>query len=71
MKRLFSEDKQETYTEEALALSLKAKTVLEPLIAEWSNMGFSIRDIEYVLHSEVLELCLMSIIGWNTEVKPT
>lgn len=58
-KRLF--DSRDRYTLEGRSFSASAGVALQPLIQHWKNSGYSVRDMEAVLHDEVSILCLQEL----------
>jgi hypothetical protein len=58
-KRLF--DNRDRYTVEGRHFSANAGTSLQPLIQQWKRYGYSVRDLESILHNEVSTLCLQEL----------
>lgn len=63
MKRLFTEDKRESYTEDGFNLSCEVDRAIRPIAEKYADMGFSIRDIDNIMTSEVCSVCLRIILG--------
>lgn len=64
MKRLFKKDRRESYTKEASQLDSEATMALCPIIDKYRKMGYSLRDIEYVINSAINCECVSRLIGW-------
>jgi hypothetical protein len=60
VKRLFNDD--ERYTSIALDLDLEASRVIAPLFKKYIQLGFSIREIEYVIDKTVIDVSCLEII---------
>lgn len=52
-KSLFKDDTGETWTPEAITLCNDVKNVLAPIIAKAMADGYKMRDVAYVVQSEV------------------
>jgi len=61
MKRFF--DEHEEYTPDGLAFAGEAGKALKPIIQYWTNMGYSIREMHYLIDSEATILTLDKLIG--------
>jgi len=62
MKSLFTDDNAESYNEDAIALSKEAGIAIGKIVRKYAEMGFSVRDIEYILESEVTAECLSILV---------
>jgi hypothetical protein len=63
MLRLFNKD--ERYTPIALDLDLEAGNLLRPLFRKYIEMGFPIREIEYIIERAVLDTSNIEILDWG------
>jgi len=63
MKHLFNDD--DRYTDEALSLDAEIQHVMTPIIKKYFDKGYSVRDIEYILHGTVTCVCLDKIMDEN------
>jgi hypothetical protein len=62
MKRLFTEDERESYTDDGFNLSCEVDRAIRPIAEKYADMGFSIRDIDNIMTSEVCSVCLDVIL---------
>lgn len=62
MKRLYSEDQRETYTEDGQALDYEVAQALKPIISKWVAKGFSLRDIRSILSATVSDQILDQLL---------
>lgn len=65
MKSLFSEDKHESFTAEAMDLDRRIGAALSPIVDDAVKQGYSLRDVHYIINMTALDLCLSQLIGWN------
>ncbi len=62
MKHLFEDNRREMYTKEATNLGCEIQRAIEPIICKYHDMGFSARDISYVIQSEGFGICVDLLI---------
>ena len=60
MKRLFND--KDNWSDEANALQHEATLLLKPLIEKYQNLGFSVREIDYVLSNAISMECVHVLI---------
>ena len=61
MKHLFNDD--DRYTQEAQDLHAEVSNAIVPIIKKYSDMGYSVRDIQYVVQGAGFDACLDIMIG--------
>lgn len=62
MKRLFSDDDREDWTNEARELDAETCDALRPIVQKWAAKGYSLREIGYILHSGATDVVLCELI---------
>jgi len=66
MKRLFN-DPWETYTEDGNNLHDSVRELLRPIVDKYMADGFSIRDVENVMHGAMSEIVAYSVLTRNAK----
>jgi len=57
-KNLFADDSHESWTNESITMASNVRKALEPIIQQAVLDGYKMRDVAYVMHSEVDSLTL-------------
>jgi hypothetical protein len=63
--KLFMDNKAENYTHEASDLDYEAAMMLRPLFKKYIDMGFKIRDIQYIVTGAVTDTALIELLEWH------
>lgn len=65
MKRLFKENKEESFSKEALDLDAEIMKVVKPIVKKYIDMGYCKRDIRSIVIDAASEAILVEIVGWG------
>jgi hypothetical protein len=69
MKRLFTDDERETYTKDALLIDQQSSKALKSIVDRCVKRGYSIRDLSYILHACVSDVCLDALLDMKQPLK--
>lgn len=61
MKRLFN-DTDERWTEEGMALDEQLQRAIQPIVKDWIENGYSIRDIQLIAQGTILDITLSQLL---------
>ena len=64
-KKLFTEDKNESYTEYGIELDKEIYQAIYPIFKKWVKCGFKIREIEYIISKSSIDISLNHLLGWD------
>ena len=63
MKHLFDED--DKWTELCSQLDKETKGAIAPLFKKWVEAGYSIRQIEQIMHGTIVSESLLHLLRWG------